>query len=99
MIRGYVDDAGRLRAVDAPLEALDRIVWIDLLSPTDEEESELEARLGVNILTREEMEEIEISSRLYQEDGAAFMTATLPARRIPTTRRWPRSPSSSPASA
>jgi magnesium transporter len=28
---------------------------------------------------REEMEEIEISSRLYYEDGAAYMTATLPA--------------------
>jgi magnesium transporter len=26
------------------------------------------------------MEEIEVSSRLYKEDGAAFMTATLPAR-------------------
>ena len=27
--------------------------------------------------TREEQQEIEVSSRLYQEDGAYFMTATL----------------------
>ncbi len=40
----------------------------------------LEARLGLDIPTREEMEEIEVSSRLYTEDGAAFMTATLPSR-------------------
>ena len=51
-----------------------------LLSPTPEEEAALEGKLGVDIPTREEMEEIEVSSRLYQEDGAAFMTATLPAR-------------------
>ena len=29
--------------------------------------------------TREDMEEIEESSRLYREDGAVFMTALLPA--------------------
>src|SRR5690606_2687491 len=35
--------------------------------------------LGVDIPTRDEMEEIEASSRLYTENGAFFMTATLPA--------------------
>ena len=37
------------------------------------------ARLGIDLPTKEDMEEIEISSRLYQEDGAVFMTAILPA--------------------
>ncbi len=53
--------------------------WIDLVSPTREEETELEALLGVEFPTREEMEEIEISSRLYEEDGGIFMTAQLPS--------------------
>ena len=41
------------------------------------EESTVEEALGIDIPTREELAEIEASSRLYQEDGATFMTATL----------------------
>ena len=52
-------------------------VWIDLLEPTDEEEKSLEAALGVEIPTREEMQAIELSSRLYEENGLLFMTATV----------------------
>jgi magnesium transporter len=55
-------------------------VWIDLFEPTDSEEAILEQRLGIDVPTREEMQEIEVSSRLYVEDESAFMTATLPAR-------------------
>jgi magnesium transporter len=80
MIRGYVPDNGRLRVVDDPLDRLDEVLWMDLVSPTAEEERILESRLGLDIPTREEMEEIEVSSRLYSEDGGAFMTATLPSR-------------------
>lgn len=57
-----------------------RVVWYDLFQPTAEEEARLEAILGVDVPTREEMEEIEVSSRLYYEESAVFMTATLPAR-------------------
>jgi magnesium transporter len=56
------------------------VVWIDLLKPTREEELAVEAALGVNLPTREEMAALEPSSRLYQEGGATFMTATLLAR-------------------
>lgn len=52
-------------------------VWIDLFSPTAEEEQNVEKGLAIDIPTREELAEIEASSRLYQEDGATFMTATL----------------------
>jgi len=52
-------------------------VWIDLLEPTAEEEQTLEAALGINIPTREEMQAIELSSRLYEENGALFMTGTV----------------------
>lgn len=50
-------------------------VWIDLLEPTAAEERRLEAWLGLNVPTREEMQEIEASSRAYEERGALFMTA------------------------
>lgn len=52
-------------------------VWIDLLEPTAEEEQALESALGVDIPTREEMQAIELSSRLYEENGLLFMTATV----------------------
>ena len=80
MITSYVADNGRLRAVADRPQDLAGIVWIDLLNPTQDEERELEGLLRIDIPTREEMEEIEVSSRLYVEEGAVFMTATLPAR-------------------
>jgi magnesium transporter len=58
----------------------DGAVWIDLFSPTHEEERAVEAALGLELPTVEEMAQIEPSSRLYQENGATYMTATLLAR-------------------
>lgn len=58
-----------------PLTA--NIVWIDLLNPTREEELRMEGDLGVLLPTREDMAEIETSSRLYLENRAAFMTAQI----------------------
>lgn len=55
----------------------DDVAWIDLTNPDRAEELIAEKALGVLLPTREEMAEIEVSSRLYQEDGAAFMTAFL----------------------
>jgi len=80
MIRGFVPDNGRLRVADDPLKSLDSALWIDLCEPTDAEEAALEQHFRIDIPTREEMRAIEISSRLYHEDDATFMTATLPAR-------------------
>lgn len=80
MIRGYVNQGERLQAVDNAPERADSFVWIDLVNPSPDEEADLQARLGIGLPSREDMEEIEISSRLYQNDGAAFMTATLPAQ-------------------
>ena len=76
MIRSFKSCGGRLVASqDAPSTA----VWIDLVGPTPEEEAAVERILGHDVPTRDEMNEIEISSRLYFEDGGAFMTAILPA--------------------
>lgn len=75
MSKAYLLRHGRL----VETEDLTAAVWIDLLSPTREEEITFEKLLGIGLPTREDMEEIEISSRLYEEDGGLFMTAQLPA--------------------
>lgn len=51
-------------------------IWCDLLSPTGDETRLVEHNLGIEIPTRDEMQEIELSDRLYQEAGAQFMTMT-----------------------
>jgi magnesium transporter len=51
-------------------------VWFDLLNPEPGEIRRVETALGLDLPTRDEMEEIELSARLYQEDGAEFMTMT-----------------------
>lgn len=52
-------------------------VWIELITPTRPEELAVESNLGLCVPTREEMAEIEVSSRLYEEHGGLFMTASL----------------------
>ena len=52
-------------------------VWIDLVKPTAAEDKAVERLAGIAVPTREDMQEIEISSRLYVENGARYMTATL----------------------
>jgi len=51
--------------------------WIDLLSPTADEDREAESYVGVAIPTREEAQEIETSSRFYIEDEALFLNITV----------------------
>lgn len=79
MLKAYSHHNGILSSVgiesDQPLPA--DALWIDALGPTAEEEKKIEDMLGLDVPNREEMREIEISSRLYQESGALIMTATL----------------------
>ncbi|MBW8271058.1 magnesium/cobalt transporter CorA [Caldovatus aquaticus] len=63
------------RPGEAALAVAQRPVWIDLVSPTPEEVRAVQQELGVEIPTREEMQEIESSSRLYREGDALFLTA------------------------
>src|SRR5215207_10783863 len=67
----------RLEQTDRDLPALNDVVWIDLYDPTREEERAVEALLGLEVPTRQEMAEIEESSRLYEERGALIMTAVV----------------------
>ncbi len=59
-----------------PTDAL----WVDILDPSAEERTRVEAAFGIALPTHDEMREIEPSSRLYSENGAAFMTATVLAQ-------------------
>src|SRR6476661_11164971 len=52
-------------------------VWIDLVKPTAAEDKAVERLAGIAVPTREDMQEIEISSRLYIENSARYMTSTL----------------------
>ena len=80
MILAFVPENGRLRASTDALGSFATAVWLDVVSPTPDEERAIEERLGIDLPTREEMLGIEISSRLYIEDNHVFMTARLPAR-------------------
>jgi len=72
--RGATLERVSVEAGEVPPEAA---VWIDLVSPTVQEDKLVEQLLGIAVPTREEMQEIEVSSRLYVENGARYMTATL----------------------
>ena len=79
MFSVFVPSDSALKTLLAADPALlpDNTVWIDLLNPTTEEDRAVERLAGIAVPTREDMQEIEISSRLYIENGARYMTATL----------------------
>ena len=64
----------------SPLAIPPDAVWIDLLEPTTDEEKFVEGALGIDVPTREEMKEIETSNRLYEDNGALYMTTTVAAQ-------------------
>jgi magnesium transporter len=79
MLSVFVPSEVSLKKVATPeLTALpEAAVWVDLVKPTAEEDQAVEKLAGIAVPTREDMQEIEISSRLYIENGARYMTATL----------------------
>lgn len=82
MLKAYQQQNGGLKGVvvgehdDIPVGAL----WLDLFNPTPEERRKVDHTAGIELPTRADMEEIEISSRLYQEGEAQFMTAMVLAQ-------------------
>jgi magnesium transporter len=83
MLRAFVPHSGRPIAIDAAsaVAALPKdAVWIDLVRPSDAEEGLVESMLGIDIPTREEMQEIEDTSRLYHEGDVLFMTISVIVR-------------------
>jgi magnesium transporter len=79
MIRIYTFENSNLTSFEIEVDAetksfLSKTVWIDIINPSQDEDRYVEQMIDVSIPTREEMQEIEISSRVYSEHGAEFMT-------------------------
>lgn len=80
MITAYVLENGALQHYIISREnsfLLKKALWIDLLRPSTEEDKLVESVISLNIPTRDDMREIEISSRLYKENNALFMTTSM----------------------
>jgi magnesium transporter len=80
MIRVY--RAGRTACELSTVDPADwtmppKTLWIDLINPTREEDAAVEKALGLSVPTREEMAELEASSRVYRENGVTYATADL----------------------
>jgi magnesium transporter len=65
---------------ESNMHLLGEAIWIDLVSPSLDEEAWVEKYNLLEIPTLEEMREIELSSRLYVEGDTLFMIATMVAQ-------------------
>lgn len=54
-----------------------KAAWIDLFEPTEQEEIIVDMVFSIDLPTHREMQDIEMSRRLYKVDDALFMTATI----------------------
>jgi magnesium transporter len=74
MLRAYGPDCDGCE-IDAATGAIPpNATWMDLEQPSRAEEQLVEAVIGHNVPTQEELAEIEPSSRLFARDGALYMT-------------------------
>ncbi|SEQ86755.1 magnesium transporter [Faunimonas pinastri] len=77
MLNLYGTENGSLKRIDPGKPLPKDVVWADLFNPSREEERLLEEAFGIDIPTKEEMAEIEASSRLYSDKDSLFMTAVV----------------------
>lgn len=79
MITLYCRQVGKIVAAQADHTGTmpEGLFWADLLEPSPDDVAYIKHLADVEIPTREEMHEIEPSSRLYREGLAVFMTASV----------------------
>lgn len=79
MITAYCSNCKsvEIRDLSQPASFPEDVVWIDMVEPSREEELYVEKVLGIEVPTREDLKDIEPSARLYIENDAVFMTASL----------------------
>jgi magnesium transporter len=66
---------GTLSEIDLSATALPQgIVWVDLMTPSQEEAAFIERVTGLHVPTREELSEIETSSRLRTDKGVLYLS-------------------------
>jgi magnesium transporter len=70
----------RLIGKDGGESGIDGAIWVDLCSPTDEEIAEVEKCFDLKVPSKEDLSEIEASSRLRADKGRLIMSAPLIAR-------------------
>jgi magnesium transporter len=51
-----------------------KVSWLDLLDPTNEERTSVERNYGLKLPSREELSEVESSSRISEENGVLFLS-------------------------
>ena len=66
-------------AREEPLHATRKVLWIDLLDPTDEEKASVETKFGLELPSRRELSEVESSSRISEKDGVLFLSMPIVA--------------------
>ena len=78
MLAIYRDSSGSIQKSQSrtfPRE----VVWIDLLSPTEDEKAFVETRTGIRVPSIEALSEIESSSRLIDDHGVIYLSMPLVA--------------------
>ncbi len=71
----YLNDGiGPRRTVDPAVHLVQGAVWVDLEDPTEEERAAAERVTGLRVPSREEVAEIESSSRLYTSEGVLYLS-------------------------
>lgn len=80
MIRAFHADGLGLRATQSPAAGeLASALWVDLLEP-EAAEAMILTGLGLDVPSLADMEEIELSNRLYQENGIDYLTVVVPGQ-------------------
>ena len=76
MIEIFYKDNGQMMVSQSEADfstiPYEKVIWIDLFSPSDEEKRAVETYLGTTIQNRAQAEEIEISSRFSETEQAIF---------------------------
>jgi len=76
MIRIFYRKDGGIDTVRSQMDfaaiGKDNVLWIDLIEPTGEEKRAVESFINTEVQTRAEAEEIESSSRFYEEGRSVF---------------------------
>lgn len=80
MLYAYVPDGPRLARL-APDAGLAAARWIDLYRPQPAQVEAVSA-LGIEVPSLADMEEIELSNRLYRDNGMDFLTVVLPGKDV-----------------
>mgnify|MGYP003387002013 CR=1 FL=1 len=78
MIQYYQNHNGAVIVSEEKPADCSKIFWYDILNPTKEDEDLIEKELGIDLPTREEMQELEVSGRLYSEQDQLYVIASFP---------------------